>query len=47
VERHRKDVETAKAETFSGLDAAISGTYLSSTSTLQMMRFSRQTTARP
>jgi pyruvate dehydrogenase (quinone) len=28
VERHRKDVETAKAETFSGPDAAISGTYL-------------------
>ncbi len=28
VERHRKDAETAKAETFSGPDAAISGTYL-------------------
>jgi pyruvate dehydrogenase (quinone) len=28
VERHRKDVETAQAETFSGPDAAISGTYL-------------------
>ena len=28
VERHRKDVETAKAETVSGPDAAISGTYL-------------------
>ena len=28
VERHRKDVETAKAETASGPDAAISGTYL-------------------
>jgi pyruvate dehydrogenase (quinone) len=28
VERYRKDVETAKAETFSGPDAAISGTYL-------------------
>jgi len=28
VERHRTDVETAKAETFSGPDAAISGTYL-------------------
>src|ERR1700689_750470 len=28
VERHRKDVETAKAETFAGPDAAISGTYL-------------------
>jgi pyruvate dehydrogenase (quinone) len=28
VERHRKDVETAKTETFSGPDAAISGTYL-------------------
>jgi pyruvate dehydrogenase (quinone) len=28
VERHRKDMETAKAETFSGPDAAISGTYL-------------------
>ena len=28
VERHRKDVETAKAETCSGPDAAISGTYL-------------------
>ena len=28
VERHRGDVETAKAETFSGPDAAISGTYL-------------------
>ena len=28
MERHRKDVETAKAETFSGPDAAISGTYL-------------------
>src|SRR5271170_172902 len=28
VERHRKDVETAKAETFTGPDAAISGTYL-------------------
>jgi pyruvate dehydrogenase (quinone) len=28
VERHRKDVETAKAETFSRPDAAISGTYL-------------------
>ena len=28
VERHRKDVETAKAETLSGPDAAISGTYL-------------------
>ena len=28
VERHRNDVETAKAETFSGPDAAISGTYL-------------------
>jgi pyruvate dehydrogenase (quinone) len=28
VERHRKDVETAKAETVSGPDAMISGTYL-------------------
>jgi pyruvate dehydrogenase (quinone) len=28
VERHRKDVETAKSETVSGPDAAISGTYL-------------------
>ena len=28
LERHREDVETAKAETFSGPDAAISGTYL-------------------
>jgi pyruvate dehydrogenase (quinone) len=28
VERHRKDVEAAKAETLSGPDAAISGTYL-------------------
>jgi pyruvate dehydrogenase (quinone) len=28
VERHRKDVEAAKAETVSGPDAAISGTYL-------------------
>jgi len=28
VERHQKDVETAKAETVSGPDAAISGTYL-------------------
>jgi pyruvate dehydrogenase (quinone) len=28
VERHRKDVETAKAETFASPDAAISGTYL-------------------
>jgi pyruvate dehydrogenase (quinone) len=28
VERHRKEVEAAKAETFSGPDAAISGTYL-------------------
>jgi pyruvate dehydrogenase (quinone) len=28
VERHRKDVETAKAENVSGPDAAISGTYL-------------------
>jgi pyruvate dehydrogenase (quinone) len=28
VERHRKDVETAKAETVYGPDAAISGTYL-------------------
>jgi pyruvate dehydrogenase (quinone) len=28
VERHRKAVETAKAETLSGPDAAISGTYL-------------------
>jgi pyruvate dehydrogenase (quinone) len=28
VDRHRKDVETAQAETFSGPDAAISGTYL-------------------
>jgi pyruvate dehydrogenase (quinone) len=28
VERHRKDVKTAKAETVSGPDAAISGTYL-------------------
>jgi pyruvate dehydrogenase (quinone) len=28
VERYRKDVETAKAETFAGPDAAISGTYL-------------------
>jgi pyruvate dehydrogenase (quinone) len=28
VERHHKDVETAKAETLSGPDAAISGTYL-------------------
>ena len=28
VERHRKDVETAKAEIFAGSDAAISGTYL-------------------
>jgi pyruvate dehydrogenase (quinone) len=28
VERHRKDVATAKAETVSGPDAAISGTYL-------------------
>src|SRR5271154_4285262 len=28
VERHRKDVETAKAESVSGPDAAISGTYL-------------------
>jgi pyruvate dehydrogenase (quinone) len=28
VERHRKDVETAKAETVSGRDAMISGTYL-------------------
>jgi pyruvate dehydrogenase (quinone) len=28
VQRHRKDVETAKAETVSGPDAAISGTYL-------------------
>jgi pyruvate dehydrogenase (quinone) len=28
VERHRKDVDAAKAETFSGPDAAISGTYL-------------------
>jgi pyruvate dehydrogenase (quinone) len=28
VERHRKDLETAKAETVSGPDAAISGTYL-------------------
>jgi pyruvate dehydrogenase (quinone) len=28
VERHRQDVETAKAETFSGPDAAISGAYL-------------------
>jgi pyruvate dehydrogenase (quinone) len=28
VERQRKDVETAKAETFAGRDAAISGTYL-------------------
>jgi pyruvate dehydrogenase (quinone) len=28
VERHRKDVETAKSETVSGPDSAISGTYL-------------------
>ena len=28
VDRHRKDVETAKSETVSGPDAAISGTYL-------------------
>jgi pyruvate dehydrogenase (quinone) len=28
VERHRKDVEAAKAETVSGTDAGISGTYL-------------------
>jgi pyruvate dehydrogenase (quinone) len=28
VERHRKDVETARAETVSGPDGAISGTYL-------------------
>ena len=28
VESHRMDVETAQAETFSGPDAAISGTYL-------------------
>ena len=28
VERHRKDVEKAKAETVSGRDAMISGTYL-------------------
>jgi pyruvate dehydrogenase (quinone) len=28
VERHRKDVASAKAETVSGPDAAISGTYL-------------------
>ena len=48
VERHRKDVETAKAETFSGPDAAISGTYLTkaSTSMPQMTLSLRQTTAR-
>src|SRR6201999_877531 len=28
VERHRKDVAAAEAETFSGIDATVSGTYL-------------------